>query len=354
MAVYLPTYCTREDVKTAADVLQTADYNGHIDSAIQAAVDDVYGLCNRRFYNVDETNYWDWPNYQMAYPWRIWFDEAELADVTVNVPVVTTGGTVIPNSQILWGNPRYNPPYTYMELNRSTVAAFGVGDTPQRDVAITGTFGYWIKNRPAGLLNAALSDTTDTTVAVTNAAVVGVGDTLTVDTERLLVSERAYVTTGQVQQGGGCSTAQNNDNQLTVSTGSQLNQYEYIQLDAEVMLITSITGNIATVTRAYDGTVLAAHSGATVYAARQLTVVRGSFGTVAATHLDSAPLTALLIPQQVKELAIAYSQVYIAQKTSAYARVMAENSSSMPGQGLPSLEERVVAAYARTVRQRVI
>lgn len=354
MAVYLPAYCTREDIKSATDVQQTASYNNHIDSAIQASVDDVRGLCHRRFHNIDETKSWDWPNYQYAYPWRIWFDEAELADTTVNVPVVTSGGQAIPNSAILWGNPRSSPPYTYIELNRSLNYVFGVGDTPQRDVSIAGTYGYWTKSRPAGLLAAAMSDTTSTTITVTNAAAVGVGDTLTVDTERLLVSERAFVTTGQTQSGGGCTTAQMNDNQLTVGSGTALNMGETIQLDAEVMYIQSITGNIATVTRNYDGSALATHSNATVFANRLLTVVRGSFGTTAATHLINAPLTALLVPGDVKELAIAYSLVYLAQKISAYARAMSEGSTAIPGQGISWLENKVYSAYGRKARQRVV
>ena len=352
MAVYLPAYCSREDVKSASDILQTADYNAHIDSAIQSATDDVNRLCNRRFWNEDTTAYWDWPSYQYAYPWRIWFDAAELADVTVNVPVVTTGGQVIPAGQILWGPWNYAPPFTYLELDRSTSAAFGVGDTPQRDVAIAGTFGYWINSRPAGAL-AALADAGDVTITVTDSSVTGVGDTLTIGSERLLVSDKAYADTGLAQTGSGCTTDSAADNLLAV-TGAGISAGELLQLDAEVMLAVSVTGTNVTVIRSYDGSVLATHSGAEVYAGRLLTVLRGQFGTAAASHADSAPATALLIPPAVHELAIAYSQVYVAQKSSAYARFLAENTSAIPGQGLPALEDRVNARYGRKARTRVI
>ena len=354
MAVYLPCYASREDVKSASDILSTADYNVHIDSAIQAATSDINGLCHRRFYNVDTTAYFDWPNFQRAYPWRIWFDERELADTTVNVPVVTTGGTVIPDSAIFWGNPRYSPPYTYLELDRSQSYSFGVGDTPQRDVAITGTFGYWIQSRPAGTLAGSVAPTSVTTITVSNAAVIGVGDTITIDSERMLVSDRAYSDTGQAQTGSGCTTAQNNDNVLTVGTGSDLNAGELLQLDAEVMLATSITGNNVTVIRAYDGSALATHSGAEVYAARLLTVLRGQFGTTAATHTSTTAITALLVPGEVHELAIAESLNYVAQKTSAWARTLSPQSSAVPGAGLPDLRSRVLARYGRSVRQRVV
>ena len=353
MAVYLPCYASREDVKSASDMLQTADYNAHIDSAIQSATDDVNRLCHRRFYNVDTTAYWDWPNYQYALPWRIWFDERELADVTVNVPVVTSGGVVIPANQIFWGPWNYSPPYTFIELDRSTAAGFGVGDTPQRDVAITGTYGFWIQSRPAGAL-AANAGASDATVTVTDSSVTGVGDTITIGSERLLVSDKAYADTGQAQVGGGCSTDSAADNILQVGTGADIHAGELLQLDAEAMLATSVTGNNVSVIRSYDGTALATHTGAEVYAARQLTVLRGQFGTTAASHTAPVTATALLVPPAVRELAIAYSQVYVAQKSSAYARALAEGTSAVPGQGLPALEDRVRTAYGRKARQRVV
>jgi hypothetical protein len=354
MAVYLPCYCSREDVKSAADIFSAADYNAHIDSAIQAAVPEINGLCKRRFYNVIETAYFDWPNYQYAYPWRIWLDERELADVTALVPVVTTGGQSIPDSAIFWGPWNYAPPYNYLELDRSQSYAFGVGDTPQRDVAITGNFGYWTQTRPAGALAAAVSDTTSQAITVTNSAVTGVGDTIIVDSESMLVSDKAYSDTGQAQTGDGCTTDLASDNLLTVGDGSDIYAGELLQLDGEVMLSVSVTGNVITVIRAYDGSVLAAHSGAEVYAGRALTVLRGQFGTTAATHDSAAPVSALLYPPEVRELAIAESLNIVAQKTSAWARTLGENTSAVPGAGLPDLRDKCYTAHGRKGRQRVI
>src|SRR6185312_9222401 len=111
-----------------------------------------------------------------TYPWKIYFDGSELADVTTTVPVVTSGGNVIPAADIFWGPWNYSPPYTFLELNRSTSASFGQGDTPQRDVAIAGTFGYNIDTDPAGTLAVALSDTTGTTVVTSNGALIGPGN----------------------------------------------------------------------------------------------------------------------------------------------------------------------------------
>ena len=355
MGVFLPAYCTREDVKTAADILQTANYNVHIDSAIQAAPDDVIGLCHRRFHNVDETHYFDWPSYQYAYPWRIWMDDAELADVTVNVPVVTSGGNVIPNADLFWGDPNHpKAPFNELQLSRATNASFGQGSTPQRDVAVTGTFGYWTNSKSVGTLAAAINSTSATTCTVSNGSLVGVGDTITVDSERMLVSERAFSDTTTVQSAG-CTTAVNNDDTLTVVDGTKVNAGEVIQLDSESMLVMSVTGNNAAVVRAYDGSTLATHSaGVGVFASRLLTVLRGQFGTTAATHSNSAPVTALLVPAQVRELAIAYSLVYVAQKSAAYAREISQGGAPIAGQGITNLEDRVFSLYGRKARQRVI
>jgi hypothetical protein len=355
MAVYRATYCTRQDVMSAPDIQQVQNYVRHVDSAIEAAVTDINGLCHRRFWNEIKTQYWDWPNYQRAVPWKVWFDERELADTTVNVPVVTSGGMVIPASAILWGPWNYSPPYTFMELNRSQSYSYGLGNTPQRDVAITGNYGYWTKTKPGGTLAAAVTTTTAGTVTVSDASVVGVGDVITADSESMLVSDNAMADTGQAQAGGGCSTASAADNVLTVSDGTKIHAGEVLQLDAEWMLALSVTGNSATVERGCGGTVLTVHTGAEVYALRLLTVLRGFGGTAAATHANSAPVTVALVPGQVRELAIAESLNYIFQKTSGYARTIGENGARpVPGGSLPDLRNRVFAAYGRKARSRVI
>lgn len=356
MTISEACYCTREDVKSALDIKVTARNNVQVDRAIQAASRSVDGLMHRVFYVSYTTKYTDWPNFQYAYPWRIWLDRAELADISVTVPVVTTGGDLIPAANILWGHPRYSPPYTYLELDRSTSSSFGHGGTPQRDVAITGAFGFDLRTAPAGALAAAVSDTTSATVTLTNGAVAGVGDTLVVDAERMLVTEKASVTSGQTQQGSGCTTASNADNALGVTDGTQYAMNEVLTLDSERLLVLDIVGNNLTVKRAWDGTVLALHSGATVYAIRRLTVTRGAFGTTAATHLISTPASKALVPSLIQELAVAEAAVMVVQEMGAYAGVQGsgDNAVSRIGQGLPDLRKRALAAYGRKARTRTV
>lgn len=353
MAVQLPCYSTREEVKRALDIKQTASNDAQVDRAIEAARDDVNGLCKRRFYNVTGTQSWDWPNFQRAYPWRIWFDERELADTTVNVPVVTSGGNVIPAANILWGPWNYSPPFTFLELDRSKGGSFGQGSTPQKDVAILGLFGYWDKRAAAGTLASAVTDTTSTTVTVSDSTACGVGDVLICGSERMLVQDRAMADTGQAQQSG-LSANQASDVLLGVTTGSAYRAGEVLQLDAEQVLVTSVTGNSLTVKRAFNGTVLAAHTGAEIYAPRLLTVTRGDLGSTAATHAQSSALAIQVIPSLVKELSAAEAINHVLQETAGYARSLPQGAGIVPGTGLPDLRDRCREQYGRKARQRVI
>lgn len=356
MAISTPCYATREDVKAALDIAETARDDQQIDRALESAARSIEGFLHRQFYPLLTTKYVDWPNWQYAYPWRIWLDQAELADVTTTVPVVTSGGNVIDASHIFWGNPRYAPPYTYLELNRSFGDSFGQGNTPQRDVAITGVFGYTVDTRAGGALAANVTTTTATTVTVTDGSAVGVGDNILVGSERMLVTGRANVTSAQTQQGSGCSTASAADDILAVTDGTKFFPYEVAQLDGERMLIVDVTGNNLTVKRAFDGTVLAPHTGATVYVSRQLTVTRGALGTTAATHTAADPVLVHAVPGLIRQLAVAEALNAVLQERGGYSRTQGNGASAQIGIGeaIGDLRASAYELYGRKARSRVV
>jgi hypothetical protein len=357
LGITQPVYCTREDVKRAADIKETARNNIALDRAIQSASRNIDKHMHRVFYPTVTTHYWDWPNWQRAYPWRLWFDQFELADVTSNVPVVTSGGTVIPANEIFWGPWNDSPPYTFMELNRGSNAAFGVASTPQQSISIQGTFGYNIESDSAGTLAAAVSSTSATTITVSDASLVGVGSLLLVDSERMIVQARAAVTTGQTNVSG-ATTASMADNAITVSSGSAINVDEVLLIDQEKMLVTDVTGNVVTVIRAWDGTVLATHSAATtIYAYRLLTVVRGVLGTTAATHSNSAVVNVHRVPTLIRDLCIAEALTRVLAETSGYAAGGdggGEGSPHALTAALPDLWDEAETGYARKNRRRVV
>jgi len=359
MAVTRPCYITRERVMRAPDIKFTARMNDAVDRAIESASEGVDGLCHRRFYNIDTTMRWDWPNFQRAYPWRLWFDEREIADITVNVPVVTSGGVAIPASQVFWGPWNYSPPYTFLELDRSTSAAFGHGSTPQRDIAITATYGYWLRLAIAGTLGQTVSDTTSTTIIVVNSSLLGVGDVATIDSERMLVTDRNMVSTAQTQISG-CSTALNNDEVLTVADGTQFFVNETILLDSERMQIVDISGNNLSVNRAADGTTLSTHTSATIYAGRQLTVTRGDFGTIAATHSVGTSIYTNVPPAMIRDLALAESVVQVLEETGGYTGAHGAGPGKVSGIGsalttdLGISRDKVLGRFGRKARRRVV
>lgn len=365
MAVHRACYCSRLDVMTATDIALTLDMTRLVDAAIQAAADEADRITHRRFWNAVETNYWDWPNFQRAWPWRIWLDEKEVADKDGSgplgvAPVLVTGAQssspiTIPDSALFWQPRNYGPPWNAVELNRADSYAFGNSDTPQEDVSLKAAVGYWTATRDAGTLAAAATASAGT-VTVSDSSVTGVGDVLIAGTEQLLVSDAAMAATGQTQTGSGCTTDSAGDNVLQVADGTQVHAGEILQLDAEWMLAESVTGNFVTVLRPYLGTVIAAHSGAGVYAMRSLTVTRGFGGTTAAAQSSGAALKAQLIPPLVHEYALAEALNYVYQNTSAYARTIGENGArTVPGGSLPDLRRRLAeSVYTRKVRQRVV
>lgn len=339
---------------SATDVKAQQDYVRHVDAAAEAGSRAVEQLVKRRFWNAIKTVQYEWPNFQRAYPWRIWFDKAELADVTTLVPVVTTGGSVIPDSAIFWaGSSNYFPPYRYMELDRSKSYSFGNGPTPQRSVLITANTGYWAQTEPAGTITASINSSV-TTVTVSDGYSVGVGDVLIVDSESMLVRDMTWSDTTLAQTGAGGTSAQANDNVLTLS-GSGVQAGEVIQLDAEWMLVLNAAGAVLTVERAYNGSVLAGHSAAEVYAQRSCTVTRGFGGTTAAAHSNGAAAVTQLIPDLVHQLALAEALVYIEQQARSYGTQSGgPGLAKTPGGGLPDLRDQCYGAYGRKVRQRAV
>lgn len=355
MSVSIPCLCSREDVKRAPDLKESARNNWQIDRAIQSATENIedQGHLHRRFYPVDATYYFDWPNFQYAYPWRIWLNQYELAAIPTQV---TTGGQVIPLSACNFEPVNSAPPYRYLELRRDLSYGFGAGPTPQRDVAITGTFGYWMLTDAAGTLAAAVSSTTATAVTVSDGSLVGVGQMLIVGSERMIVSDRSSNDSGQTVLSG-LASALTSDVAIGVTDGTQLHVDETIQIDSERMLIVDITGNVVTVKRAWDGTVLATHGlGTHIYTFRTLTVLRGQNGTAAATHNNGTAAVTWRIPSLLRDLAIAESVNRVIQETGGYTDPQGDGASAAHGLGtaLADLWDEAETRFGRKARQRVI
>lgn len=379
MTVTTPAYCSREDAQQPSDFTDgiVASIQQRTDRAIQSASRNIEGHLHRLFYPYDTTKWFDWPNYQRADPWRLWLDKDDLLCLTS----FSSGGVNIPlgNCFLRPANPRPGFPFTLIELDRSSGSTFGgTAATPQNNIKAVSTWGFSGDADPAGTLAADITSTSQSVITVSDASQMGVGDLLIInysrgtpadpsDTqghasgiqpylgERVLVSDRSAVTTG-LTQATGCTTASNSDTALTTTGTGTLHQGEVLLLDSEQMLVLGVVSGVATVQRAFNGTDIATHSGATVYAYRSLSVQRGFLGTTAATWTTGTAVFKHRYPSLIRDLAIAEAQNRGLQETSGYARTVGAADAAVPAPGvaLADLWDEAVTEYGRKVRSRVI
>lgn len=347
-------YATREAVKAELDVKETARSNARIDRAIEDASRAAEGLCHRRFYPVQATRYFDWPPRQGMTPWILRLDDQEL----ITVASLASGGQTITSDEYNLEPINSGPPFNRVEIKLSSDASLGGGDTYQRDVQIAGLWaGCPLTETPVGV-SAEILDDSETSVDVDGAtsAVVGVGSILRIDSERILVKDRAQLSTGQTLGGSGL-TNQNNAVTVTVGSGTAFAPGEVILIDSERMLVEDIAGNALTVRRAWDGSTIAAHTvGVTIYAPRTLTVARGALGTTAAAHASGSTVYRFDPPGSVQQLVIAEALTSLLQGRSGYARTAGsgENEREASGRGLADLRQRVYVSHGRKARTRAV
>lgn len=357
MAITSGVYTTRETIKRALDISTTARNDRQIDRCIQSGARRIDGLCHRIFYPHLDTKYFDWPNNQEAVPWRLWLGETEL----ISASTVTSGGVTVPPGNYNLEPNRTGPPYNRLEINISSSSALSSGSTYQQAIGITGLWGYHDEDYPVGTLSEAL-DASETAIDVNTAAAsdIGVGSILRIDEERLLVTERSPLDTGQNL--GAPLASNKNDVGVQVADGTQFTKDEIITVDSERMLIVEITGNLLTVLRSYDGSVLAAHSlGADIYASRTLTVRRAAFGSTAATHADGAQIALWEAPAGILQLNTAEAIHELMQEQTGWFRTMSASSNfggtarrAATIEALVDLRESVYQQYGRKARTRSI
>jgi hypothetical protein len=348
--VATPSYASRESALAALDAADSARTHAKLDQALQAATETINGACLRggtahpHFYPVLATRYFPWPGYDHTDSRRLYLNGDELISV---VSIVAGGNTWTAADYSL--EPDDGPPYDEIVINPSGVNAFESTSTepPERAIAITGLFGYRNDETPAGALEDAVNDSA-TTFTVTDGSLVGIGDLIRCDSERMVVTGRALV--DSTQNTTGALTASKADSTVGVASGAGFHVGEEIVIDAERMLITDIAGNNLIVKRAWVGTTLATHANPSdVYVSRSLTVARGSCGTTAAAHLDAAALVRWVPPSLISQWCEALAVARFEQGSAAYAATVGtgESSRNEAGGGMATLEADAMARYAR-------
>lgn len=341
-------YCTREDVKESLDVKESARMDRVIDRAIEAASRNIDSMTRRVFYPNKTTKYFDFPDRVTMYAYRQWID---LPDQLVQLDTLVSGGVTLDTTMYFVEPISQGPPYTRVEVNLGQSRTFNALESWQRQTVMTGIFGYDLNWSAATTITASINSSV-TSISVDDSAAVGVGDLIQITDEWMSVTGKSMADTGDDVT----LTASKNDVTLTGLTSGNLNVGEVILVDSERMLVVDIAGTTATVVRAYDGTVLAAHSTASVWAPRSLTVVRGANGSTAASHTSGDAVERFVYPGPIRELAVAEALVTVKQGEAAYARAVGAGDAQREsvGKGLMDVRRNVKQNYGRYARQQAV
>lgn len=335
------------------DIRASAIRADAIDAAIWAGSRAVEGLTSRVFYPWTGTRTLDWPAYpDPARTFRVWLEQNELISLTS----IVSGGTTMTASDFpLY--PAGGPPYTRIEAPRNSSTAFFQrgSNGSQQALALTGVFGYRNDVALCTTLAEAL-DTTEVGVDVNATTRVGVGTLLQCESERMVVTERSWLTSAQTLQIP--LTASMANVSVAVTSGTVFAIGETLLLDSERMLVVDITSNTLTVKRAVDGSVLAAHTGSTIYWPRTLTVERGALGTTAAAHSTSTAVYRWQPPSLIEQLTRGYVVSALIGEESGFTRAYRPSDKSTDkvtfARGLALLEAQVARRYGRNARVRAV
>lgn len=322
----LPSYASAEAVAEAFDVATTATQTARLLRLTQTASRTVDRALNRRFYPRTGTSAW---RVRPRSGPTVWFPEEVLALTSADFDGSTVTGYVL--------EPRHaGPPYDHFDLTDATT---GAGEV----ITLTGRFGYCEDTATAGTL-ASSPDADDTTITVSDASLIGLGDLLLIDSERMVVTARALTDT--TANTSGALTASSAETTVPVNTGSLVKVGETITIDSERMRVIDISGNNLSVRRAVDGSVLATHANPSdVYASRLLTVERAAVGTTGASHTSSTVIYRHVPPPLITELTIAEAQVLYGQESAGWSTSGNENATTR--RSADTVRKDAVALYRR-------
>ncbi len=216
---------------------------------------------------------------------------------------------------------------------------------------MAGSWGYGADTKSGGTVGSGLSsDSSVVSMVCSNASLVGVGDTLLIESEQVFVSDRAFAAIVTSALIDGALTADNSNVTVTVDVAHGILQGEIIQVDSERMFVSSVATNDLTVIRAYDGTTLAAHNNDTaIQINRTLTIERAKNGTTAATHADATAISVYEPPFDIVNLCVAESLAQFHQESAGWGRAIGsgEGAQEFNGRSLSEYRKWVIAEYTR-------
>lgn len=354
-------YISRERFKVAASI-NGGQYNDAIDRVLEASSRDIDRWTRRNFIPKTQTRLFRWPQKRPGLATVLWLDQDLLSVTTLQTKAQNTSPTTIsssdyflePNNPEPDGGTRYNR----IELDESSTASFEAGDTPQRSISVAGSWGWANETKSAGSVDDSGGiSASDTTLIVSDASAIDVGDTLLIDSEQVFVSDRDFAARGSILLDmAGNLAAQNNTTTVTLDSSHGIVAGEIIRINSEQMYVVSVSTNNLTVIRAWDGSVLASHSNnAAIHVNRTLTIERGLNGTTAASHSDSASITKYSPSSDIARWCLAEALATYHQESAGWGRQIGtgDAATELSGRELTQLRTSMVSYYRKT-REAVI
>ena len=344
-------YCSREAVKTAADI-NGSDKNPQVDRIAGAVARYIDRRTHRFFIPRTETRFYRWPPSQISASYVLWLDQGLLSVTQLQSRAQDAAPIEIEAGDYYLEPVNQGPPYSYIELDFSTSTFFESGVTVQRAISVAGDWGYNIDTAPAGSVVSGLaSDATATQMICADGSRAHVGDTLLIENERVFVAEKTsaaepngdLVNSAEITLNAAYTT-------ITVDDGTRYHAGEVIQIDSEQMFVDSIAGNVLNVKRAWNGTANSEHANDTpVYVFRVLTIERGVNGTTAATHANATAMVRHVPPDDIVEWALAEAISMWNQEESGWGRTVGsgDNQREYNGRALSEIRRDTTMHFYR-------
>ena len=339
-------YCTVEDVRGALEEQASAYDLAAILRAIDAAsaeCDDAAQLAPGSFRPRAATLLFrPLPTHRRdGIPLRLYLDAHRL----ISLEQLTSDGEDATADTVPQPS-EYGPPYSWLDLD-------GAGRADP--ITVRGLWGHGDDRESAGTL-ASLLDASSAVLVCSDASLIGIGDQLVIDSERLEVTGRAWTTVASAPTAALAASVAARS--LPVADATKYRAGETLMIDAEQVLVTDIAGSALAVLRAQNGTVLAEHTTSSpIYAQRLLAVTRAAGGSTAASHASGATIQRHLVPPAVRSLAVASAVSRLLAERRGYATQAGPNTESGPKMSPSSLADRheqVSALYGRPVRMRAV
>ena len=349
-------YIGRRALKRAASI-NGVDRDATIDRIIEASARRIDRQTRRFFIPRTETRLYRWPREQSSRGYVLWVDQGLISVTTLQTKAQDSSPTTIAASDFFVEPNNTGPPFNRIEIDLSSSAAFEAGDTPQRSISVTGSWGFSNDTRSAGTVASGLaSSATASSFVASDSSLLDVGDTMLIESEQVFISNVASAAlTGSILLDGAL-TATQSQTSVTVDTSHGIADGEVILVDSERMFVESSTATVLTVVRAYDGSILAAHDNDTaVQVFRTYTIERGANGTTAATHANATAISVYEPPFDISQLCLAEAIAAYMQEGSGWGRQVGtgEGARELNARELGALRQDIIARYQR-VREAAI